>query len=91
MNNYYSSESKDIDEIINNIKSFNIKKTEDEDLNDLLNKMLSQNVNKRISWEDYFNHPFFSKNLKKKIFANFICLKHNRKINFYCQECKSNI
>ena len=31
----------------------------DEKLNDLIIKMLKININERISWDDYFNHPFF--------------------------------
>ena len=29
-------------------------------LDDLVKKMLNPNINKRINWEDYFNHPFFN-------------------------------
>ena len=36
-----------------------LKKCNNEELNDLLNKMLKININERISWNDYFNHPFF--------------------------------
>ena len=38
-----------------------LKKTNDNDLNDLISKMLKVNINERISWNDYFNHPFFKK------------------------------
>ena len=38
-----------------------LKKTNDDDLNDLISKMLKVNINERISWNDYFNHPFFKK------------------------------
>ena len=31
-------------------------------LDDLVKKMLEPNKNKRINWEDYFNHPFFNNN-----------------------------
>ena len=34
-------------------------KIKDEKLNDLLSKMLVFDPDERISWEDYFNHPFF--------------------------------
>ena len=38
-----------------------LKKTNDDDLNDLISKMLKADINERISWDDYFNHPFFKK------------------------------
>ena len=38
-----------------------IKKCEDKELQDLMSKMLKKNVNERISWNEYFNHPFFKK------------------------------
>ena len=31
----------------------------EENLKDLLSQLLEKNPKKRISWEDYFNHPFF--------------------------------
>ena len=37
----------------------------DKDLKDLLNKMLTVNIKERISWNDYFNHPFFKNNISK--------------------------
>ena len=39
-----------------------IKKTNNKDLDDLIDKLLEQDPKKRISWEDYFKHPFFKKN-----------------------------
>ena len=39
--------------------------SEDQELNDLLNKMLKKNNSERISWEEYFNHPFFKFKNKK--------------------------
>ena len=46
-------------------KNYNTKKNEDcEDkiLDDLLNKLLEYDPDKRISWEEYFAHPFFNHN-----------------------------
>ena len=45
---------------------------EDKILDDLLNKLLVFNPDKRISWEEYFDHPFFNQNkgvedLNKKV------------------------
>jgi serine/threonine protein kinase len=36
------------------------KQPEDPKLRDLINRLLVVNVEKRISWIDYFNHPFFT-------------------------------
>ena len=54
--------------ILNNIKTFKhkkLKKSGDKNLDDLIRKLLVYEVDKRISWDDYFNHPFFC--LKQKI------------------------
>ena len=40
--------------------------TEDNDLNDLLKKCLQKEVNERISWEQFFNHPFLTKKIEQK-------------------------
>ena len=42
-----------------------LKQPADKDLKDLLNKMLKVNIKERISWNDYFNHPFFKYNISK--------------------------
>ena len=57
-----------------------------EKLNDLLNKMLKIDVNERISWDNYFNHPFFNQDT-----FGFNCIKHSKIINNYCKQCKKNI
>ena len=36
-----------------------IKKTGNKDLDDLIGKLLIKDPIKRISWKQYFNHPFF--------------------------------
>ena len=94
--------------LLNTIKSVNqLKLTDDADLNDLLKKMLKLNINERISWNDYFNHPFFKQkdnkqlslnnnnsllyNNKKFVYFNFKCNKHYQNVSYYCQNCKSNI
>ena len=47
-------------EILKEIESNKkLKSSDNEKLNDLLYKMLKININERISWEEYFNHPFF--------------------------------
>ena len=37
------------------------KQAEDPKLRDLIDKLLVEDPEKRLSWEDYFNHPFFIK------------------------------
>ena len=51
--------------------------------------MLKININERISWDEYFNHPFFKQD-NIELFK-FNCDKHSKIINNYCKECKKNI
>ena len=67
-----------------------LKLSNNDKLNDLLNKMLKINVNERISWDEYFNHPFFNQYINIQLFK-FNCDKHSKIINNYCKECKKNI
>ena len=53
--------------ILNQIKSLGskaIKKTGNKDLDDLIAKLLVKDPRERITWEDYFEHPFFKNNSK---------------------------
>ena len=48
--------------ILNQIKNLNkiiSKRIDDYDLKDLVIQLLQPNPSKRITWDDYFNHPFF--------------------------------
>jgi len=48
--------------LINNINIFNnnlIKKTGNKELDDLIKNLLEKDYEKRLNWDDYFNHPFF--------------------------------
>ena len=71
-------EGNDKKELIENIKSIiekgQLKKINDEHLNDLVKKLLIIDPNKRISWEGYFNHPFFLDNPKND-YKNFYTIK----------------
>ena len=67
-----------------------LKKIDNKELDDLISKMLIIDFNKRISWNDYFNHSFFKnyinqQNLKfpNLNFENII----NQKIQFRCKDC----
>ena len=66
-----------------------LKLSNDDKLNDLIIKMLKINYNERISWDEYFNHPFFNQD-DIELFK-FNCDKHSQIINNYCKECKKNI
>ncbi len=46
-------------------KGINLNISSDYDLNDLIKKCLEKNVNLRISWKDFFNYPFFIKNIEE--------------------------
>lgn len=60
-----------------NYKGKKMKDCEDKVLDDLINKLLIYNPDDRISWDEYFNHPFFN----KKIDENLINKMDNLKIN----------
>ena len=55
---FVSDELSDILAKIDTLKNISIK-TNNEYLNDLVSKMLKINPEERITWNDYFNHPFF--------------------------------
>ena len=53
--------------LINNINDYdkgkrNINKTGNKNLDDLIKKLLEKDPLKRLSWDEYFNHPFFINN-----------------------------
>ena len=56
---YHSPVEKGILEQIENKGKKVLTVIKDENLKDLLSKLLEKNPKKRISWKDYFNHPFF--------------------------------
>ena len=67
-----------------------LKKSNNNELNDLLNKMICIDLNKRISWNDYFNHSFFKYNNIYPKFE-FNCNIHNKIFGGYCKNCNMNI
>ena len=54
-------------EILNYIQNEgkNLQKSGNPDLDDLIRKLLTVDPNKRISWNDYFKHPFFGNEVPK--------------------------
>ena len=49
-------------------KNNNLKDTGDASLNDLIKQLLEYDPNKRMTWDDYFNHSFFNNNINIKKF-----------------------
>ena len=71
-------------------KKNKLKPSGNKELDDLINKMLIINVDERISWENYFKHPFFNKDTKLPVF-NLQCKEHLQEIIGYCPVCKCNL
>ena len=75
-------------EILNKIQSNSPYKQPDEpDLRDLINKLLVFNDKNRLSWDEYFNHPFF-RGCEKYINNNFTV--NNDSIYNTCLENNNN-
>ena len=79
----------------NNINNFGlsaIKKTHNKYLDDLIRRLLVKSPKERISWDDYFNHPFFTKSIKEIMEANEV-IKNNEiiiKLNVGDSDKKDN-
>ena len=58
---------------------------ENDELNDLVKKLLVMNVKERISWDEYFNHPFFKSNDEsiEKLKQKIKLLENELKVNKY--------
>ena len=66
--------SKNKKELLNEIKNNGqnqLEKTNNSKLNDLMSKLLVEDPSKRITWEEYFNHPFFKKNRIKEDYKKY--------------------
>ena len=53
----------------NNPEVCTLKKTGNDDLDNLIDRLLKIEPNKRITWSEYFDHPFF--NEKQNLYNNF--------------------
>ena len=76
--------------LLKNIKEFKhekLKKSGDVYLDDLIRKLLEYNVKKRIDWDHYFNHAFFSSKQKKseKIEENVVYIMEDIKEALPCK------
>ena len=53
--------------------------------------MLKFNEDERISWDDYFNHPFLKTGKSSKTFNfDFKSPTNFKNVNYYCDICKEN-
>ncbi len=73
-----------------------LKSTNNKKLDDLIKQMLNPNVNKRISWNNYFQHSFFKNNSNNSYKLNFPifnckCNIHSKDYYAYCSKYKQNI
>ena len=69
-------------EILQQIMSHKpFKQPEDPNFRDLLNKLLVVDVRKRLSWKEYYNHPFFGGNNFYKNKSNTLSEDKNFNIN----------
>ena len=63
---------------IEHFKSNNLKKIGNEDLDDLVKKLLEKEKEKRLSWDTYFNHPFFKIKYKNTNIGNSQNYQNNK-------------
>ncbi len=90
----YPYNSKNEYQIIKEIESNKqLKPIDNKELDDLIKKMLVININERISWEEYFQHPFFKNNSNQINIPKFNlkCEIHNCDLIGYCSICKCNV
>ena len=72
------------------------KQPTDPDFRDLLNKIFVVDPNKRISWEEYFNHPFFKEKTPSSLYEKISDFELGYDYNikekdlFYCYIAKCN-
>ena len=64
------------------------KKCQNVFLNDLISRLIISDEKKRLSWDEYFEHPFFK---DEKSLYNILCKEHSRNYYAYCSVCKCNI
>ena len=80
---YRGKNKKEILDIIKNNGQKNFKQTNDSNLDDLIIKLLVEDPKKRISWKEYFNHPFFNGGKKATSIEKDIIVKHEDYLKYY--------
>ena len=58
-NLYFGKLPYNYDDFIERKLNHNFEIEEDRKLEDLIKKLIKENPDERITWENYFNHPFF--------------------------------
>ena len=55
-------------------KNLDLDQIENNNLKDLINKILKSKLEERLSWDEYFNHPFFKEEkINEKDYRKNIC------------------
>jgi len=67
--------NKDNQKKIKQINNNDLYKNKDSEFKDLINRLLDEDPKKRLSWNEYFKHPFFSKRNKEN-FENYYIKKN---------------
>ena len=74
-----TNETQILNDISNNCRKLQIN-TGEPKLNDLLKQLLTEDPKNRITWDQYFNHPFFKSNIESGLDKNFYDLYELGKI-----------
>ena len=83
--------------IINKIKELGnkiLKETDNKELDNLIKNLLEKDSSKRLTWDQYFNHPFFEIKQRNKINLIYECLKDGNENIFgkkFVENNKNNI
>ena len=82
---YEGNSENEIMQKINSNKPY--RQPEERDFRDLINRLLVVNVKDRLSWNEYFNHPFFGGSEREKEMS----YENNNELDFKLNNHSSNI
>ena len=70
-------------EILKQIKELkkSLNKTGNDDLDNLISRLLIEEPKERITWKEYFNHPFFTNSIKPISILNKVTNEENKKLD----------